>query len=71
MPAAQARRRPRHAPRAWLASRALDLGARLANMAMGGTTTDFKPGLEYLKRLDPKILRYSRDASYNLWGANS
>jgi len=36
-----------------------------ANLAMGGTTTDFKPGLEYLKKLDPNILRYSRDTSYN------
>jgi predicted metal-dependent peptidase len=30
---------------------------------MGGTTTDFKPGLEYLKKLDPNILRYSRDTT--------
>jgi putative spermidine/putrescine transport system substrate-binding protein len=36
-----------------------------ANLAMGGTTKNFKPGLEYLKKLDANILRYSRDASYN------
>lgn len=36
-----------------------------ANMAMGGSTTDFAPGLEYLKKLDKNVLRYSRDTSYN------
>jgi putative spermidine/putrescine transport system substrate-binding protein len=40
-------------------------GIVAANMALGGTATDFKPGLEYLKKLDPNILRYSRDTSYN------
>ncbi len=36
-----------------------------ANVAMGGSTKDIKPGIEYLKKLDPNILRYSRDTSYN------
>jgi putative spermidine/putrescine transport system substrate-binding protein len=36
-----------------------------ANIAMGGTTKDTKPGIEYLKKLDANILRYSRDTSYN------
>ena len=36
-----------------------------ANLGMGGSTKDFKPGLEYLKRLDANVLRYSRDSSYN------
>jgi putative spermidine/putrescine transport system substrate-binding protein len=36
-----------------------------ANLAMGGSTSDYKPGIEYLKKLDANILRYSRDSSYN------
>ncbi|MEE8304585.1 MAG: extracellular solute-binding protein [Candidatus Tectomicrobia bacterium] len=36
-----------------------------ANVAMGGSVKDIKPGIEYLKKLDPNILRYSRDTSYN------
>ncbi len=40
-------------------------GIFAANLALGGTTSDFKPGLEYLKKLDGNILRYSRDTSYN------
>lgn len=36
-----------------------------ANVAMGGSTKDIKPGVAYLKKLDANILRYSRDTSYN------
>lgn len=36
-----------------------------ANLGAGGSTKDFKPGIEYLKKLDKNILRYSRDTSYN------
>ena len=36
-----------------------------ANLGAGGSTQDFKPGIEYLKRLDQNVLRYSRDTSYN------
>lgn len=36
-----------------------------ANLAMGGSVTDYQPGLDYLKKLDKNILRYSRDTSYN------
>lgn len=36
-----------------------------ANLAMGGSVSDYKPGLEYLRKLDANILRYSRDTSYN------
>lgn len=36
-----------------------------ANIAMGGSVTDIKPGVAYLKKLDKNILRYSRDTSYN------
>jgi putative spermidine/putrescine transport system substrate-binding protein len=36
-----------------------------ANLGAGGSTKDFKPGIEYLKRLDANVLRYSRDTSYN------
>ncbi len=36
-----------------------------ANLGAGGSTQDFKPGLDYLKKLDANILRYSRDTSYN------
>lgn len=36
-----------------------------ANLGMGGSTQDFKPGIEYLKKLDANVLRYSRDSSYN------
>ena len=36
-----------------------------ANIGMGGSTTNRKPGIEYLKKLDANILRYSRDTSYN------
>ena len=36
-----------------------------ANIAMGGSPTNRKPGIEYLKKLDANILRYSRDTSYN------
>lgn len=40
-------------------------GIFAANIAMGGSTKDFKPGLDYLKKLDANVLRYSRDTSYN------
>ncbi len=36
-----------------------------ANLGAGGSTKDFKPGIEYLKKLDANVLRYSRDTSYN------
>jgi putative spermidine/putrescine transport system substrate-binding protein len=36
-----------------------------ANLAMGGSVTDYKPGIAYLKKLDKNVLRYSRDTSYN------
>jgi len=36
-----------------------------ANLAMGGSTKNFRPGIEYLKKLDANVLRYSRDTSYN------
>lgn len=35
------------------------------NVAMGGSVDDIKPGVEFLKKLDQNILRYSRDSSYN------
>ncbi len=36
-----------------------------ANLGAGGSTKDFKPGIDYLKKLDANVLRYSRDTSYN------
>jgi len=36
-----------------------------ANLAMGGSTKDIQPGIDYLKKLDANILRYARDSSYN------
>ena len=36
-----------------------------ANLGAGGSTKDYKPGIEYLKKLDANVLRYSRDTSYN------
>jgi len=37
-----------------------------ANLAMGGTSTDFAPGIDYLKKLDANIKSYSKDSSYDL-----
>jgi putative spermidine/putrescine transport system substrate-binding protein len=35
------------------------------NALMGGTRTDFKPGLDYLKKLDANVLNYPRESVYN------
>jgi putative spermidine/putrescine transport system substrate-binding protein len=35
------------------------------NRLMGGSDTDFKPGLEYLKKLDANIIKYPRESVYN------
>lgn len=36
-----------------------------ATLANGGSPTNLKPGMDYLKKLDANIFRYSRDTSYN------
>jgi len=36
-----------------------------ATLANGGSIENLKPGLDYLKKLDANVLRYSRDTSYN------
>jgi putative spermidine/putrescine transport system substrate-binding protein len=35
------------------------------NALMGGTRTNFKPGLDYLKKLDANVLNYPRESVYN------
>jgi putative spermidine/putrescine transport system substrate-binding protein len=35
------------------------------NALKGGSAADFKPGLEYLKKLDANVLNYPRDSIYN------
>lgn len=35
------------------------------NRLMGGTDGDWKPGLDYLKKLDPNCLKYPRESVYN------
>lgn len=35
------------------------------NILKGGSPTDFKPGLEYFKKLDKNIINYPRDSIYN------
>lgn len=36
-----------------------------ANLAMGGDTKNLRPGIDYLKKLHPNIVSYSRETSYN------
>ena len=35
------------------------------NALMGGSRTNFKPGLDYLKKLDANVLNYPRESVYN------
>ena len=35
------------------------------NVLMGGTATNFKPGLAYLKKLDANVISYPRESIYN------
>jgi putative spermidine/putrescine transport system substrate-binding protein len=36
------------------------------NQLLGGTATNFKPGLDYLKKLDANVSSYPRESIYNL-----
>ncbi|HXM79490.1 MAG TPA: extracellular solute-binding protein [Thermoanaerobaculia bacterium] len=35
------------------------------NVLMGGDEKDFRPGLDYLRKLDPNVLTYPRESIYN------